>query len=107
MLLTPFRVRLADEGTKLGYKPGYIGTVVGEDLAEGPEGKAVKVYLVLWYRVDEETGEESLSKQPAPSSHTPLELRGHVDPDHWLTDEDEDEDTDDVDDDTTDHLVSP
>lgn len=90
MLLTPFRVRLAEEGSKEGYKKGYIGTVIGEDIAHGENGVPTKVYLVLWNRVDEETGEESPSKQPAPSSHTAMELRSHVDPADWPSEYDDD-----------------
>ena len=98
MLMTAFRVRLADGESATGYKTGYIGTVVGEDMVQvqGADGnpKAQKIYLVLWYNVNEETGDETISQQPAPASHLPQELRAHVDPDEWATDEDWDEDED-------------
>lgn len=91
MLSTLFRVRKADPKAEKGWKPGWIGTVVGEDMVAAPDGNK-KVYLVIWTKVDEETGDESIGNQPAPSSHFPQELRAHVDPDHWESEEYEDDD---------------
>jgi hypothetical protein len=93
MLITPFRVRLADKDT--GYKKGYVGTVIGEDVVQGPDGKGHKVYLVIWNKVDEETGIEAVGDQPTPASHLPQELRSHVDEEGWESDDDDyDEDED-------------
>lgn len=89
MLITPFRVRLADK--KDVWKRDWIGTVIGEDVIAVPGKGNQKAYLVIWTRVDEETGEESIGEQPAPSTHFPQELRAHVDPDHWDVEEYEEE----------------
>jgi hypothetical protein len=85
-LITPFRVRLATED---GFRQGLIGTVIGEHITPSDKGPKL-VFKVLWFNVNEETGEESTSDQPAPCFHEPRELRAAV-VDDFEDDEDEDE----------------
>lgn len=97
-----FDVRLANPDNELGYEPGLIGEFKGMQAIPGENGQQVAACMVIWFNVDEETGERSIGDFATPDFKLPQELRAHVDPAHWPDDEFEigfDETDDETDDD--------
>lgn len=102
MVLNPFQVRLRDDKSPEGYKTGLVGTVIGmvPTHVPGNEGQQLRIqeiYKVLWFNLDEETGDLSpYIDAAAPSSHLATELVSYVDE---FEDSDEDDGDEDYDDD--------